>query len=100
MKTKEVIPSPPTLVAVRGTPIPPLPADALLLSLDDVGGYLRRSRAAVKKMLDSRPGAKNEDEVGVLLRQWVVRMTDHRRYILREPFIDWYRSLITNRSKQ
>lgn len=97
MKAKEVVPCPPTEVVRRGLDVPPLPADAALLSIDDVGGYLRRSREAVRKLLDAR---RETDEIGKLLRGWVVQMTDHRRYILREPFMDWYRSLIANKGKR
>lgn len=93
MKTKGAIPAAPVEETWRSHPVPPLPQDALYLSLDDVGGYLRRSRAAVRKLLDERP-AGEDDEIGTKLRGWMVKMTDRRRYILREPFMDWYRSLI------
>lgn len=88
MKASKAVPPTPREDVWRGQPVPPLPQDAQLLSLEDVGGYLRRSRPAVRRMLENQ-----KDEVGALLRQWVVTMTDHRRYILRQPFMDWYRSL-------
>jgi hypothetical protein len=98
VKAKEHVPSAPVEVVRRGAPVPPLPEGATLLSLDDVGGYLRRSRAAVRQMLKGGPA--EDDEVGQKLRGWVVRVSDHRCYILREPFMDWYRSLTKNRGKQ
>lgn len=72
-------------------PIPPLPPDAVYLSIEDVAAYLRTSKVAIRKALDGRPD-RREDRLGDLLRQWIVQPTPHRRFILREPFMRWYRS--------
>lgn len=68
-------------------PIPPLPPDAPLLSIDDVALYLRTTRAAVRKMIEGR--ADYHDPIGERLRGWVVRLSPHRRYIRRGPFMAW-----------
>ena len=69
------------------TSAPPLPPDAPLLSLDDVGLYLRLSTAAVRKLIDGR--AEGDDQLGELLRSWLVKLSPHRRYIKRQPFLKW-----------
>jgi len=68
---------------------PPLPGDAPLLSFGDVAGYLRLTPAAVRRMIDGRIGTSTPDEIGTQLRQWVVRLSPHRRYVRRKPFIEW-----------
>ncbi len=67
-----------------------LPTDALLLSLRDVAAYLRLSLAAVRKLLDGRPDS-SDGELGEVLRQLCVRLSPHRRYIRRDPFMKWLR---------
>ena len=68
---------------------PPLPGDAPLLSIEDVAVYLRTTPPAVRKMLDGR--ADSNDELGARLRPWLVKLSPHRRYIMREPFLAWLR---------
>jgi hypothetical protein len=67
----------------------PLPQDAPLLAFSDVAAYLRKTTAAVRRMVDGRMGETTPDEIGTLLRQWVVRLSPHRRYIRRQPFLEW-----------
>lgn len=74
-------------VGQRGFPLPP---DAPLLTFAEAGAYLRLSAAAVRKLLNGRPDGP-EDELGALLRSWMVRLSPRRRYILREPFLQWLR---------
>ncbi len=63
--------------------VPSLPADAPLLSLADVGGYLRCSRAAIKKRMSRRSG-----DLGEALCRYRV-MIDGRWYVNRELFLAW-----------
>ncbi len=65
----------------------PLPEDGPLLSFEDVAAYLRRTVGAVRKMVDGR--SDGDDKVGKKLRQWVVSLSPHRRYILADPFRRW-----------
>ena len=71
--------------------VPLLPADAPLLSLADAAAYLRRTPGAVRKLLDGRADS-DDGEVGQVLRRWVVRLSPHRTYIAREPFLAWLRT--------
>ncbi len=70
----------------------PLPQDAPLLSFDDAASYLRVTPAAVRRMVDGRMGSTTPDEIGARLRGWVVRLSPHRRYIRKKPFLDWLSS--------
>ena len=69
-----------------------LPADAPLLDLADVAAYLRLTVAAVRKLLDGRPDA-SDGRLGEMLRGWVVKLSPHRRYVRRAPFMKWLREL-------
>lgn len=71
-----------------GTTGSPLPADGPLLSLADTAAYLRVSEGAVKKLLDGRPDS-DDGALGEALRRCVVRLSSHRRYIARGPFLAW-----------
>jgi len=75
-----------------GTRPIPLPGDATLLTFAEAGAYLRLSVASIRKLVDGRADAK-DDELGARLRAWTVRLSPHRRYILREPFFHWLSSL-------
>lgn len=66
----------------------PLPPDAPLLSFDEAGAYLRLSAASMRKLIDGRADTQ-DDELGKVLRCWVVRLSPHRRYILRDQFLGW-----------
>jgi len=66
----------------------PLPHDAPLLSFKDVAAYLRTTPQAVRRLIDGRTDG-TEDEIGTILRQWVVRLSPHRRYIRRDQFLTW-----------
>jgi len=70
----------------------PLPLDAPLLSFEDVAAYLRVTPVAVRRMIDGRMGSTTPDEIGAQLRKWVVRLSPHRRFIRRKPFLDWLAS--------
>ena len=70
--------------------LPSLPQDSPLLSFADVAAYLRTTIASVRKMIDGRPDG--EDEVGKILRQWVIILSPHRRYIMAEPFFLWLKT--------
>ena len=72
---------------------PPLPADAPLLSLLDVGAYLRRSVGAVRKILDRRSDGDDGDLREVLQRN-VVKLSKRRTYIAREPFLAYLREQV------
>lgn len=72
----------------QAKPVGPIPLDAPLLSLGDVGAYLRISPGAVRRLVDGRPDG-SDGELGDLLRSWLVRLSPHRRYIRREPFLAW-----------
>ncbi len=69
-----------------------LPSDAPLLDVADVAAYLRLTVAAVRKLLDGRPDA-SDGNLGERLRGWMVRLSPHRRYIKRGPFMAWLREL-------
>lgn len=71
--------------------VSPVPPDAPLLSLADVGAYLRLTPGAVRRLVDGRPDGSDGD-LGDLLRSWLVRLSPHRRYIRREPFLAWLRA--------
>ena len=73
----------------------PLPQDGPLLAFSDVAAYLRITPAAVRRMIDGRMGRSTPDEIGARLRQWVVRLSAHRRYIKREPFLSWLKNSST-----
>lgn len=66
----------------------PLPADAPLLSIEDAATYLRCSATAVRKLLDGRADS-DDGELGAVLRRCVVRLSAHRRFISRKPFVEW-----------
>lgn len=70
----------------------PLPSDAPLLTFEEAGTYLRLTAASIRKLVDGRADSKN-DELGARLRTWTVRLSPHRRYILREPFVAWLNDL-------
>lgn len=74
----------------------PLPADAPLLGVADVAAYLRMTPAAVRKLLDGRADV-SDGELGAKLRDLEVRISPHRRYIEREPFLAWLRTKATVR---
>lgn len=78
-----------TLKLSRGIP---LPHDAPLMTLGEAGAYLRLSTASIRKLIDGRADAK-DDALGERLRGWVVRLSPHRRYIQREPFMTWLREI-------
>jgi len=71
----------------------PLPADGPLLSLEDVAAYLRKTPAAVRKIIEGRPDC-DDGELGEALRHFVVKLSARRRYIAREPFLAWIKSKI------
>ena len=71
----------------------PLPADAPLLSLEDVAAFLRTTRAAVVRMVDGRMGDGKPDAIGAELRRWVVWLSPKRRLIRKKPFLDWLSSI-------
>ncbi len=75
-----------------GSSLIPLPGDAPLLTFAEAGAYLRLSATSVRKLIDGRPDSK-DDQLGARLRSWMVRLSPHRRYILREPFLLWLSSL-------
>lgn len=66
----------------------PLPPDAPLISFEEAAAYLRLSPVALRKIVDGRAEAKN-DEFGTLVRGWVVRISPRRRYIHRNRFLGW-----------
>jgi len=69
----------------------PLPLDGPLLTFEEAGAYLRLTAASIRKLVDGRADSK-DDELGARLRGWTVRLSPHRRYILREPFLVWLAS--------
>jgi hypothetical protein len=78
--------------SAEGSKAMPLPGDAPLLTFAEAGAYLRLTAESIRKLVDGRADAK-DDELGSRLRAWVVRLSPHRRYILREPFFRWLQSL-------
>lgn len=69
----------------------PLPPDGPFLTFEEAGAYLRLTSGSVRKLVDGRADSK-DDELGARLRSWTVRLSPHRRYILREPFLLWLAS--------
>lgn len=70
----------------------PLPPDGPLLTFEEAGAYLRLSTASIRKLVDGRADTK-DDELGERLRGWTRRISPHRRYILRDPFLAWLTAL-------
>lgn len=66
----------------------PQPPDSFLLTFEEAGAYLRLSAASVRKLVDGRADTK-DDDLGERIRGWVVRLSPHRRYIRRDPFLRW-----------
>lgn len=79
--------------AAEGSSLVSLPPDAPLLTFAEAGAYLRLSTASVRKLVDGRSDTKN-DELGAVLRSWVVRLSPHRRYIRRQEFLAWLRGVV------
>ena len=77
--------------------IPALPADAVLLSLHEVAGHLRRSPNAVRVMIHGRADG-SDGALGEFLRSILVELSPRRRYVLREPFMEWLKKLADRRS--
>ena len=76
--------------AAGAKPPLPLPSDGPLLSFSDVAAYLRLTTGAIRRLVDGRPDG-SDGELGDLLRTWLVRLSPHRRYIRRGPFLAWIR---------
>ena len=66
----------------------PLPADGPLLSFEDAASYLRMTPAAFRTIIHGRTDGY-DDDLGQLLRAWVVKLSTHRRFIRRKPFMKW-----------
>lgn len=75
------------------TVIPQMPADGPLLSIEDVAAYLRKTPAAVRKIIEGRPDS-DDGELGEVLRRFLVKLSARRRYVAREPFLAWIQSKI------
>ena len=69
-------------------PVAPLPHDGPIMSFQDAASYLRLTKAAVTKLGDGRPDG-SDGALGEGLRRWVVRLSPHRRYIRRQPFMEF-----------
>jgi hypothetical protein len=77
-----------TKPAGSGGTTPLLPVDAPLLSIEDAATYLRSTPAAIRKLLDGRADS-DDGELGAILRRCLVKLSAHRRFIARKPFVAW-----------
>lgn len=62
----------------------PMPADGVLMSIDDAAAHLRTTPAAVRKLIEEDDG-----ELGEALRGFIVKLSARRRYIARASFLAW-----------
>lgn len=66
-------------------------ANVELLTFGEVADLLKTSKEAVRKMLYKASG---NEELPAVLRRYLVRLGDRRRYVSGKPFRTWLRSKI------
>ena len=65
-----------------------LPEDAPYLSFEDAARYLRMTPAAFRTVIHGRSDGYDQ-KLGDRLREWLVTLSSHRRFIKRQPFMKW-----------
>jgi hypothetical protein len=73
----------------------PAPSDAPLLSLPEAAAYLRMIPVALRALLEDKT-----DELSQQLHTWLVSLSERRRYIQREPFLNWLRGKCDTTNKE